>query len=116
MCRATADTPRSRFRCVFSSVLQNYRFLIQNNRLKIFGFDWIRTAIHNWGQKADVHPDIDIESNQIVVDESDKQERNDVTFLIDDTAHLEAALDRLGLRRRVSRMKIETLSNVSILE
>ncbi|WP_161569927.1 hypothetical protein [Salinigranum halophilum] len=48
---------------------------------------------HNWVQKADVQPDIDVESNQILVDRSDKQHVNDVTFLIDETAHLEAALD-----------------------
>jgi putative transposase len=33
----------------------------------------------------------------------DKQQVNDITFLIDDAAHLKAALDRLGLRFRVCR-------------
>ncbi|WP_136590990.1 IS6 family transposase [Salinigranum halophilum] len=33
----------------------------------------------------------------------EKQQLSDTTFLIDDAAHLKAALDRLGLRFRVSR-------------
>ena len=33
----------------------------------------------------------------------EKQQLSDVTFLIDDAAHLKAALDRLGLRFRVNR-------------